>query len=219
MSKLAPTRALSVDGSDYGWSWLCKERINPSLGAAGGKPARISLVGFVDRQGWGSEVFILVRGAGGRWRARPIVRSCTAFEPLDDDHAAAAARASVLWWLRLVSVCSCSVDRIHREYRQREQLTGASDVVGTFAAGEQAIIADAVEACGKHVHEEAADELVHGERHHLVALAAFEPVVLPLEGDALVVACEQAAIGDGNTMGVAGEKRKTSLGPPKGRLQ
>src|SRR3974377_1964648 len=30
MSKLAPTRALSVDGSDYGWSWLCKERINPS---------------------------------------------------------------------------------------------------------------------------------------------------------------------------------------------
>jgi hypothetical protein len=35
MSKLAPASALSVDGSDYGWSWLRKERMNPSLGAAG----------------------------------------------------------------------------------------------------------------------------------------------------------------------------------------
>jgi hypothetical protein len=65
MSKLAPTSALSVDGSDYGWRWLRKERINPSLGAAGGKPARISLVGVVDRQGWVHDVSILIAGAGG----------------------------------------------------------------------------------------------------------------------------------------------------------
>ena len=55
-------------------------------------------------------------------------------------------------------------------------------------------IADAVEARGQHVHEKAADELVGGERHHLVALGTFEPVVLPLEGDAFLVACDQAAI-------------------------
>ena len=50
VSKLAPTSALSVDGSDYGWSWLRKERINPSLAAAGGKPARISMAVLVDWQ-------------------------------------------------------------------------------------------------------------------------------------------------------------------------
>ena len=50
MSELAPTKALSVDGSDYGWSWLRKERINPSLAAAGGKPARISMAVLVDWQ-------------------------------------------------------------------------------------------------------------------------------------------------------------------------
>ena len=65
VSKLAPTSALSVDGSDYGWSWLRKKRINPSLGAAGGKPARISLAGVVDRQGWDHEVSILIAGVGG----------------------------------------------------------------------------------------------------------------------------------------------------------
>jgi hypothetical protein len=50
MSKLAPTSALSVDGIDYGWSWLRKERINPSLGTAGREPARISMAVLVDRQ-------------------------------------------------------------------------------------------------------------------------------------------------------------------------
>ena len=68
MSKLALTSVLSVDGIDYGWSWLRKERVNPSLGAAGGKPARISLVGVVDRQGWVHDVSILIAGAGGLGR-------------------------------------------------------------------------------------------------------------------------------------------------------
>ena len=34
--------------------------------------------------------------------------------------------------------------------------------------------------CRQHVDQEAADELVGGERHDLVALAAFNPVVLRL---------------------------------------
>jgi hypothetical protein len=45
-----------------------------------------------------------------------------------------------------------------------------------------------MEACGQHVHEKAADELVCLERHALVALATFEPAVLPCEGDAFLVA-------------------------------
>ena len=102
----------------------------------------------------------------------------------------------MLWRLRLICV-GVGVDRfdgINGDYGQREQLAGAGDVVGPLAAGEQAIVADAMEACGQHVDEEAADELVDGERHHLVAFAPFEPVVLPLEGDAFLVACDQASI-------------------------
>src|ERR1700680_4280106 len=90
----------------------------------------------------------------------------------------------MLWWLRLIGIGGRSFDRINGNHWQREQFAGASDVLGTFAAGEQAIVADAVEACGQHVHEEAADELVRGGRHHLETLAAPPPGVFPLEGTA-----------------------------------
>ena len=45
-------------------------------------------------------------------------------------------------------------------------------------------MADAVEAVGQDVDQEAADELVGGERHKLVASVALGPVILPFEGDA-----------------------------------
>src|SRR5262249_24318454 len=115
-------------------------------------------------------------------------------ELLDDDHASATARAGVLWFLRFGSIGPDCFDGIDGNYWRREQLAGACDVVGALAAGEQAIVADAVEARGQYVHQETADELVGGERHQLVALGAFDPVVLPFEGDALVIACDQAAI-------------------------
>ena len=44
-------------------------------------------------------------------------------------------------------------DCINGEQGRREQFTGARDVVGALGAGEQAIVADAMEACGQHVHE------------------------------------------------------------------
>jgi hypothetical protein len=65
----------------------------------------------------------------------------------------------MLWCLRLLASCSCGFDGINGNYGRREQFAGAGDVLGTFAAGKQAIVADAVEACGQHVHEETADEL------------------------------------------------------------
>src|SRR5215831_2455299 len=71
-----------------------------------------------------------------------------------------------------------------------------------LAAGEQAVVADAVEAVWQDVNEEAADELMGCERHRLVSIAAFDPVVLPAEGDAVVVQCDQAAVGDGDAVGV-----------------
>jgi hypothetical protein len=37
------------------------------------------------------------------------------------------------------------------------------------------------------MHEEAADELVGVERHLFVSLGAFEAIILPLEGDPILV--------------------------------
>jgi len=53
------------------------------------------------------------------------------------------------------------------------------------------------------VNEKAADELVGCERHRFVSIAAFDPIVLPPEGDAMLVVCDQAAVGDGDAVGVA----------------
>ena len=68
------------------------------------------------------------------------------------------------------------------------------------------------------VDEEAADELVGGERHDLVAVAALDAVVLPLEGDAVVVERDQAAVGDGDAVGVARQIGQHRLGPAERAL-
>jgi hypothetical protein len=47
----------------------------------------------------------------------------------------------MLWCLRLIGVGVGRFDGIHGKYWQREQLASARDVVGAFAAGEQAIVA------------------------------------------------------------------------------
>src|SRR5438105_11484758 len=57
-----------------------------------------------------------------RWRAWVRARGCAAFEPLDDDHAAAAAGAAMLWCLRLIGVGVGRFDGINGNYGQREQL-------------------------------------------------------------------------------------------------
>jgi hypothetical protein len=49
-------------------------------------------------------------------------------------------------------------------------------------------VADAVETLAQHMDKEAADELDCGERHALASIAALDAVILPLEGDALLVA-------------------------------
>src|SRR6476620_9722576 len=130
----------------------------------------------------------------------PVVALCAC-----ERSAIAQAWQGMLCCLRFVGSGICRFDGIDREYGQSEQFAGAIDVLGTFAAGEKAIVADTVEACGQYVHEEAADEFMGRQGHHLVTVTAFAPVVLPLEGDASLVRCEQAAIGDGDAMGVARE--------------
>ena len=69
---------------------------------------------------------------------------------------------------RLVGV-GVGVAGLVLRWRDAEQLAGAGEVLGAPAIGEQAVVADAVEAAGQHVDEEAADELVAGQRHDLLA--------------------------------------------------
>ena len=77
---------------------------------------------------------------------------CTALEDLDDDHATAAA-----WTSRLAGIDG-GTGGLGLGVWNGEQLTHAGNVVGAGAAGEQAVVADAVEALRQDVDEEAADE-------------------------------------------------------------
>src|ERR1700681_564629 len=96
------------------------------------------------------------------------------------------------------------LDGVNWDERIREQLANARDVLGAGLAGEEAVVADAVEARRQDMHQKAADELVRGKRHHLVvSLLAFETIILPLEGNVLVVGRDQAAVGEGDAVGVA----------------
>jgi len=121
---------------------------------------------------------------------------CTALEHLDDDHATTAAGTS-----RLAGTAGGN-GRLAFRFCDGEQLTGACDVICTSAFGEQAVVADAVQALWQDVDEEVADELVGGERHLLVSIAALDAVILPLEGNALLVAGDQATVGDGDAVGI-----------------
>src|SRR5271154_4590097 len=126
-----------------------------------------------------------------------MARRCASLKDLDDDHAAAAA-----WTGWLVGVAD-GLGRLILTILDGEQLAHACDIVGACPPCEQAVVADAVETLWQHVDEEAADELVCGERHSLLTVAALDAVILPSEGDAVLVEGDQAAVGDGDAVGIA----------------
>jgi hypothetical protein len=83
----------------------------------------------------------------------------------------------------------CRLDVIERNERHGKQLTDTLDILGAGLTGEEAMVADAVEARWQDMHQEAADELACIERHHpVVSLGAVKAIILPREGDALVAA-------------------------------
>ena len=102
--------------------------------------------------------------------------------------------------------------------RRLEQGAGLGQVGGAGGVGEEAVVADAVEAGGQDVDQEAADELAGGEGHQLAPGLALGAVVLPAEGDAALVEGDQAAVGDGDAVGVAGEVGQDRLGAGEGAL-
>ena len=57
-----------------------------------------------------------------------------------------------------------------RRRRYGQQLAGASEIGLAGPAGEQSVMADAVEAARQDMQQKAAHELVRMERHDLLAL-------------------------------------------------
>jgi hypothetical protein len=79
-------------------------------------------------------------------------------------------------------------------------------------------VADAVEAAGQHMDEEAEDELGGRERHRLEARAPVEAVVIPPEGDAVAlgrVTCVARQAGGSSSglsfLAVSGVRRSSGL--------
>src|SRR5215472_3892251 len=154
-----------------------------------------------------------------------MARSMTCLERLYDHHAAAAVRAGIIVLLRERRVLAGSVmmwwlGRRSDFWCRGDELPSAGELLSArvTAIGEQAEVPDAVEALGQHVHEEPANELARLERHGSVAVRAFEAIVLVFERDAVRVGADQAAVGDGDAMGVTGKVGQHLLWPGEGTL-
>ena len=84
------------------------------------------------------------------------------------------------------------------------------------AVGEESEVADANQAAGQDVQQEAAQELIGGNGHDL--LLAAVGIVPPAEGDAIVLEGHETMVGDGDAMGVAGQIVEHMFGPAEGWL-
>src|SRR6516165_11823601 len=154
-----------------------------------------------------------------------MARCATGLERLYDHHAAAAVRAGMIVLLRGGRVLAGSIimwwlGRRSDLWCRSNELPSTGELLGArvTAIGEQAEVPDAVEALGQHVHEEPANKLARLEGHGCVAVGAFEAVVLVFERDASRVGGDQAAVGDGDAMSVAGKVGQHLLWPSEGTL-
>lgn len=98
---------------------------------------------------------------------------------LDNAHLAAAAWAWRKGCLGIGGRVACRRLR----WRNTEQVASFGKIGGPHAAGQEAIMPYTVQALGQHMHQEAADEFVRGQRHSRVATRPLDPVILHLEGD------------------------------------
>ena len=138
-----------------------------------------------------------------------MVRRASWSERLDDDQASATAGTREGEDTRPVR--GAGTLGVGRGCASGEQRADAGDVGGAIAVSQEAVMTDAVLAFGEHMHQEAPDELVRLQRHGLVAAGPVDPVVLDPEGDAVRVDPDQAAVGDGDAVGVAAEIRQPDL--------
>ena len=84
-----------------------------------------------------------------------------------------------------------------------EQGSTQGELASAPSIAEQSVVTQPGEAAREHVQEEASDELVGVEAHHLELVAAG--VIAPSESHLLGVEVDEAMVGDGGLVGVAPE--------------
>ena len=123
---------------------------------------------------------------------------------LDDAHGSAAIWADTLG---VVDAFACRGGRqgggLRFGFFVDEQSAARCDLFGAMTIGHEAEVADAMKAVGQGMKEKATDELVWLQPHDL--LGAVLAVILPSEGDVIVIEGDEAAVGDGDAMSVAAE--------------
>jgi hypothetical protein len=136
----------------------------------------------------------------------------------DAHHGACAVWTAVEVASGELAIAFAIIARGRRRWGRRsgEQSPAESELVGTVAVGEEAVVTDALEAVREGVKQEAADELLGGERHDLVGCVLA--IVAPAEADVAILDLDQAAVGDRDAMGVAAQIGEHLLGTPNGRL-
>jgi len=77
-------------------------------------------------------------------------------------------------------------------------------------------VADADQAFGQNVDQEAAQELICGDRHDFL-LAAVR-IVFPAKRDSIILERHQSMVGDGDAVRIAGEIVQNMLGTAEGWL-
>jgi hypothetical protein len=106
--------------------------------------------------------------------------------------------------------CGWQIGRSSQELEAKWQESGAPSV------GQKAEVADANEAGGKHVEQEAAQELLDRQGHQALLVAVGG--VSPAKGDLVALEGDQAVIGDRHAVGVAAEITENIFGATEGRL-
>ena len=109
--------------------------------------------------------------------------------------------------------------RLQRTRRWREDVehaTAGGQGLGMAPITEQPVMAQALEAAGEHMQQEAPDELGGWEGHHLDRIAV--PIIAPAEVDDAVLQGHEALMADGNPMRIPPEIRDHLLRPREGRL-
>lgn len=74
-----------------------------------------------------------------------------------------------------------------------------------MTVSEKAEVAHAVETRGQQMQEKSPNELVRMKARDLFTLSTVTPIILPSESDLVVIDGDDAAVGDGDTMGVSTE--------------
>ncbi len=100
--------------------------------------------------------------------------------------------------------------------RHAEQVATTGELLCALAIAEEAVVADAMEALGEDMQQEAADKLVGRDGHDLLATAV--PIVLPAETNGAIIDVDEAIVGDGDAVRVAADVIEDLLGSGEGRL-